>query len=497
MSKYSQKTLIGLAGLFAVFPVMVLYAQAPAPAPAKPMASPVTPAVPLAKPAAKPSASAAKPAAAVPAAIPAPVQQAVVAKPIVSPPVQNITMYVGEVKTLAIQEVTRVAVGNGKLMSSTVLDSEILLLAEAPGDTSLFLWLKDGSVLRYKVNITGVDTDSTLVQIRAILKDIPGIKIDRVGENLVLSGTTSRGNLSRVEIASKSFPRTVNLVREEDVTLKKMVYMKVQIMEFKKNALENLGVDWQNNIAGPAGALTADIINNRQFRFAPQTQDPTFTLGQGAAQALNIPSQAGRAYLGIATVITSRLNLAVQNGDAWILASPELSTRSGGEAKFLAGGQIPLPTVSATGQSSVTFKDYGIKLTLKPVTDDLNNIMAVVQTELSAIDPTITVGGIPGFTTRQSDSEINVKSGQTLVISGLVDQEMSNQINKFPFLGDVPVLGTLFKSTNFRNRRTDLVIFVTPTITDPTSTINQQRVEKGKDLRERFENFLGKKGIVD
>ena len=212
---------------------------------------------------------------------------------------------------------------------------------------------------------------------------------------------------------------------------------------------------------------------------------------------LSIPNQVGKAYFGIATALSSTINMSVNNGDAWILASPELSTRSGGEAKFLAGGQIPLPSISATGQSSVTFKDYGIKLTVRPNADDKGNISASISTELSDVDPAITVQGIPGFLMRSTESEVNVKSGQTIVMSGLLDQKSSNDTNKFPFLGDVPILGALFKSNNYRNGRTDLVIFVTPMITDPTSTTNVQRIEKAKDLRERFEAQIGNKGIVD
>jgi len=432
--------------------------------------------------------------------LPAPAQTAAHVAP--PPPTSGVTgeftMFVGEVKTLPITDVRRVAVGNGKLVTANVLDDGVLLLGEKAGDTSLFVWVKGSETIkRYKLHVTGTDTNETLNSVRAVLAVFPGLKAQMMGGAVVVSGETNKENIARLQIALQPFPNVLNLTRQEDVTLKKMIYMKVQIMEFKKSALQNLGVSWDTSVVGPAGALTFDLFHNQQFRYAPQTLDPTFTVGSGAAQPLSIPSQAGRAYLGIASVITSRLNLAVQNGDAWILASPELSTRSGGEAKFLAGGQVPLPTVSATGQSSVTFKDYGIKLTLKPVVDDSGNIAATIQTELSAIDPSVTVQGIPGFTTRQTDSEINVKNGQTIVISGLVNQTLNNTIDKFPFLGDLPVLGQLFKSTNFQTGRTDLVIFVTPTVTDPTSTINEQRLEKSKDLRDRFEKFLGKKGIVD
>jgi pilus assembly protein CpaC len=393
--------------------------------------------------------------------------------------------------------VVRVALGNGKTLTTTVLDNEVLLLAEAPGDTSLFLYPRNGPVLRYRIRVGQIDTFDAANRLREMLKSMPTVKVDSIGDQVVLTGSASKDDLKRVQIATAAVPRALNLVKEEDITMKKMVYLKLQIMEFKKNALENLGVDWTTNIAGPAGAFTADLINNSKYRFAPQTQDPTFTVGQGAVSPLGIKSNATRGYLGIATVIASRINLAITNGDAWTLAAPELSTRSGGEAKFLAGGQVPLPTVSATGQSNVTFKDYGIRLLIKPVADEQDNIVATIQTELSAIDPSVTVQGIPGFTTRVTDSEVNLKSGQTLVISGVLSQNSNNSINKLPLLGDLPVLGNLFKSTNFQAGRTDLVIFVTPTITDPGSTQNQQRLDKSRDLRDRFEHAVGGKGIVD
>ena len=205
-----------------------------------------------------------------------------------------------------------------------------------------------------------------------------------------------------------------------------------------------------------------------------------------------------RAYLGIATSITSQINLAVQQGDAYILATPELSTRSGGEAKFLAGGQIPIVTpASGLNPATVNYKDYGIKLSINPMADDRNNIMATIKTELSTIDPATGTPEQPGFLTRSTDSEINVRNGETIVLSGLVNTDLSNQVDKFPWLGDLPILGALFRSTNFRNNRSDLVIFVTPMIVDPNSTLTRERIEKAKEIREKFDGFLQKKGIVD
>lgn len=411
--------------------------------------------------------------------------------------VELISLYVGEATTIPVTNVTRVAVGNGKLITANVIDGkEILLLGESPGDTSLFIW-SGAKILKYRVKINSMDIGDLTANVQSMIKDLPNVKIDRVGDQIALSGTASKQDLKKLEIITQSTKQVINLVREEDVTLKKMVYIKVQFMEFRRSALKNLGIDWATSINGPAAALTADVISNNQFRYAPSSQDPTFVSGQGANRPLSIASQPWRLYLGLATTLTSRINLAVSNGDAGVLAAPELATRSGGEAKFLAGGQVPLPVTSPTGQVSVSFKDYGIKLNITPVVDDNNVIQAKLDTEVSAIDNSVVVQGIPGFTTRSTSSDINLKSGQTIVMSGLVNQSISNSIDKFPWLGDIPVLGALFKSTNFQSNRSDLVMFVTPVVIDPSSTANQQRLDKAKDMREKFDGMLGKKGIVD
>lgn len=421
-----------------------------------------------------------------------------------------IAMFHGEVRTLPISNVQRVAVGNGRLLTTTVLDKEVVLLAEAFGDTSLLIWLKDGSLKKYSVRISPADVSETVMQVRKILSAIPGMRVERIGSHAVVTGATSKSNLALISNAIGKFPQVLNMVREEDVTMRKMVYLKVQLIEFRRTAFENLGIQWQQSITGPTGAFAFDAITSGGFTArqtdpglagaVPGRSSPNALPGSAVPILPGLPPRVSPpvGYLGIATSITSRINLAVTNGDAFILATPELSTRSGGEAKFLAGGQIPI-VIPASGLNppSITYKDYGIKLIIKPVADADSNIMATIQTEVSAIDPSTSVQGNPAFLTRQTDSEINVKTGQTIVMSGLVNSDVSNQVDKLPWLGDVPILGALFRSTNFRNNRSDLVVFVTPQVFDPSATLNRERVEKGKDLRERYEGFLGKKGIVD
>jgi len=421
-----------------------------------------------------------------------------------------IVMYVGEVRTIPMARVQRVAVGNGKIITTNVLDNEMVVLGESQGETGMQVWLKDGSVRRFTVRVTLADLVHTQQQLARILAAIPGIRVERVGDYVVISGATTKLNLQRVAVVVGNFKQVLNMAREEEVTMKKMVYLRVQIVEFKRAALENIGIKWGTQITGPAFGFAWDLITSGGF--TARQNDPGLggavsgAAAPGAAPGSQPPLMASlplrvsppRAYLGIATSILSQINLAVQSGDAYILATPELSTRSGGEAKFLAGGQIPIVTpASGLNPATVNYKDYGIKLSINPVTDERDNIMAIIKTELSTIDPAVGTPQQPGFLTRSTDSEINVRNGETIVLSGLVNADLANQVDKVPWLGDLPILGPLFRSTNFRNNRSDLVIFVTPQVVTPASTYTRERVQKGQEIREKYDRFLQQKDVVD
>ena len=406
-------------------------------------------------------------------------------------PLTEISLYVGEVKTLPVTRIQRIAIGNGRLLTTNVLEKELLMLGEQPGRTSMFIWTGDGKELKYTVTVVQNDLADTQKRLSALLSNVPGVKVERVGQHVVVTGNASKADLGRIGSITGLFPQALNMVREEEVTMRRMVYLKLQIVEMKKSLAENLGVQWDTTITGPGAGVAGDLLTHRHPLFRIPQSSPGFP-------ALPLSIESFRGYFGIATAITSKINLAVSNGDAWVLATPELSTRSGGEAKFLAGGQIPVVTpASGLSPATVTYKDYGIKLSIKPVADDRNNVSTAISTEVSTIDNSVAVNNQPGFLTRQTDSEINVKAGETMVISGLVNNDLARDVQRVPWLGELPILGPLFRSTNFRNGRTDLVIFVTPTVVDPASTSNRERIEKALDMQERFQQRLGPKGIVD
>ena len=262
--------------------------------------------------------------------------------------------------------------------------------------------------------------------------------------------------------------------------------MNVKITEFSNNDLDQLGIDWSSDIAGPfAGTVRGNKVTGGDTGFGSR-----------------IPvDMAKGGYFGIATEITSRINLLVSSGAAVLLAEPRLSAASGGEAEFLAGGELPIPFTNADGSISVEFKEYGIILKINPIADDMGNISAHVETEVSSVDKSVSVNGVPGFKTRKTYTDVRMRNNQTLVLSGLISNEVAKDKNGLPILGNafdgIPILGHLFQSDSFRNNQSQLVIFVTPEIYDADSEINKAEIERQKAMIASFKSQTGLKEIID
>ena len=400
----------------------------------------------------------------------------------------ELTLYGGQVVVHSVAgSLRRVAVGSGKLLEVKTLGSrELVIIANEPGNTALHLWFQDGSQRDIPVTIVDDNIGQAARVLQSMLGATSNARVSIVGGNVVVTGQDiSQADWFRIEEMRKTYPSIVNLGSVDAVGMRPMVMMDVQIMEFDRNALEELGIRWDSSIDGPnAGALYDS--SSSEFRVLPEGSDfdePEFA-------ALANPLQTA---FGLATSITSRINLLVNKGKAYALASPHLSTRSGGEANFLVGGEVPIPISSLFGQTQVEFKEYGIKLDISPVVNGSNEILTTLMAEVSRIDPSIVVNGIPGFLTRRTHSEVNVRNGETIVISGLTDINAAKSADKFPLLGEIPILGRLFRSDQFRANQTDLVVFVTPRIVGPQSPENLDRLEQGRQIREMYEGDLGRK----
>jgi pilus assembly protein CpaC len=402
---------------------------------------------------------------------------------------KEIVMFVGEITTIPASKIQRIAIGNGALVSTKFIDdAQMLLIAEGVGDTSLVLWSPQGVVQHYIIRVGSKDSQFAYRAARDVLSDITGIDIKPMGPQVAITGSASPPQIVRINALASRFPQIVPMMKELDVEMKKMIYMKVQILEAKKSFSEAIGMSWPGSFAGPVAGFAGNFQGST---------NPTGAAAITPALSIPLPVTGMRTYLGIAASIQSVINLAKSNGDLTILAEPELSARSGGTAQFLAGGQIPIQTAGALGTTSITYKDYGIKITITPAADDKGNVITKLRAELSQLDQSTAVAGTPGFLTRTSETELNVKSGQTMVISGLINRDMQNDVTKIPGLGDLPVIGRLFRSDSFRGNRSDLLIAVTPVVIDPTSSMNQERIEKGLEMKERFERNLNKKDLID
>ncbi len=399
-----------------------------------------------------------------------------------------IELFKGEVRALEVPgTIKRVAIGNGALVSSTVVDGRLLLLAEEIGTTSLIVWNERGVALQGKLRVAPADTADVAQRLRASLGSVRGLKIEVVGPSVVLSGIVDPQMVPLIKTATSGLDSVVNLVRaDEGDALKKTVHFKVHIMEITRRGMEKLGIAWQQSFNGPQIAFAGNPVHTGRYRTLPSTDAATFT---------DTPSQvAGAAsgfYLGIATTIFSRINLAISDGDAYVLAAPELNSKSGGLATFLAGGEVPIPKAGAFGTTDVDYKPYGIKLNIRPAVNVDNVISTTLETEISQIDPSVSFGGFPAFLTRRTTSETSIRAGETLAISGLVNADASKAVDKVPLLGSIPILGRLFRSDEFRNNKSDLVIFVTPVVYDPASPENAALLQRGADVDANYRHRFG------
>ena len=370
-------------------------------------------------------------------------------------------LYVGEARVLSEGDIKRLAVGNGKIISTNIIGAtQLLVLAETQGQSTMHLWHRDGTENDYSVTVVSADAARLLSEVRALVGNDPKISTRIVGDKIVVEGSDlGSEQSSRLQEIGKLYPQVVNLASR--VQLDRMVEVDVRIMEFRKTALTQLGINWATTgVSGPTFGIVGAVHSGSAF-----TAPPFSTL------------------FGISSTIASTIDASVTKGDATALSEPKLTCKSGGACKFLSGGEVPIPISNFLGQETVQFKPYGVKLEVNPVVSDSGTIRLKAFTELSAIDPTVTVAGIPGFITRRTETEVNLQSEQTLVISGLFDGNDSRTLIKVPGLGDVPVLGQLFKSHDFQKKKSDLVIFLTPHLVSADSPSNLDAVKAGEDKR--------------
>ncbi len=381
-----------------------------------------------------------------------------------------LSLYHGEVQVLDLADVSRIAVGNGDVLRANVVASnQVVLIGQAAGTTSLRVWTRNGSQFTYEVNVRAFDVAQILRDVQDLLAGEPGISARQVDGHVLIEGDyTAARTASRLEALMKIYPQIISTVAiHKDapaVPQERMVYMDVRVVEMLKSTVRQLGVNWvsgaNESSAGPSLNLNLS----------------------GSKNMLKVPNGG---VFGIATNLSSVLDYTERAGESWTLAEPSVSCKSGGSAKFQVGGEIPIYVAGGLGTVNVVYKEYGVILEFKPVADDKGNISSSIVAEVSEPDSKFSnVGGngLVAFTKTRTETDVSLKENQTLVISGLLSDVGNRAATGIPGAKDIPVLGNLFKSRQFQNDRTELVVLVTPHSMAVGNELNAASIRRADEI---------------
>jgi pilus assembly protein CpaC len=368
-------------------------------------------------------------------------------------PVAGSNMVLPLNKTIGIdldKEIRDVIIGNPDIADIVVRSQkQIYLIGKKTGDTNVFLIDANGNMIRKIDIVVQPDVDGIQSNIAEML---PGerISVKGMGDSVVLSGTaTSDGVAAKAhDIARHFVAADNNVISMLRVTNEQQVLLRVRVAEAKKTVLKELGVD---NL------------------LSPQTLGP-LTIS-AATTALGLGPNAA-ATIGIETAeSSSTIKLLEQQGYVRTLAEPNLLAVSGETASMLAGGEYPIPIAQQNGTLSVEYKPFGVILSFLPVVMDSGRISLRIGTEVSALSDqnTVTAGGFTfkSFVTRRANSVVELPSGGEIMIAGLLQNDITGSLNGVPGLMNLPILGSLFRSTSFQRNETELVILVSVILAKP------------------------------
>lgn len=351
--------------------------------------------------------------------------------------------------------------------SFTASPTEIIVTAKTTGVSGLILWDEDGKSQIYQV---AVDTDTSQLQ-NDIHQALPNdsIKVAALEDRITLSGTalSTASSTAAATIAALYGKTVVNAI----VVLPphpRQVRIKVQMIEVDRTKLDTFGINFlsqgKNMFATGTGHFPAVTATTSTAQTGGATP-PVLTV----SNALNLLYYNSGANIGLILQDLETRQVAQ------ILAEPTITTVSGQKASFLSGGEFPFPVVQASsgGLASITiqFRPYGVKLDFTPIVNADGTIQLTVAPEVSALDYSnaVTISGytIPAISTRKAETQVELRSGQTFAISGLIDHRTIDIYDKMPGFGDIPILGKLFRSKSTSNSAVELIVLVTPTLLDP------------------------------
>lgn len=384
----------------------------------------------------------------------------------------NITVQIDRAVVLDSKvQFVEVSVANPEIADVQVISNRsIYIFGRTRGTTSLTLLGENGRLITNVQVRVEADHTELKQRLQQLLPNEP-VEVRTARGGLILSGVVSgKAKIDRAMALARAYAGDA-VINMMSVGGTQQVMLKVKIAEMNRAAGKDLGISI--GAVGRSNSTLSSGFTGNNIRPAGEDSDAIFTNTVPAAGAF-----AG-AFGAIITIANSflldiQIDALEQKGYARTLSEPNLVALSGSEANFLAGGEVPVPVVGAEGEISVSFKPVGVNVNFLPQVLDNDLINVSVSAEVSQVDPaltTVTQGvEIVGFNTRKATTTVELRDGQAFAIAGLLQDTFEDTVSQVPWLGDLPVLGTLFRSSNFQRGESELVIFVSVHLVTPVDS---------------------------
>lgn len=354
---------------------------------------------------------------------------------------------------------------------------QINLFGKTGGEATVIATAADGSVVYGAQVRVSQNLPSVNAVLRAAMPEAD-VRVTTVGQMAILTGTVASPDDAAfasqlaaselnpgVDMTKGGAECKICVVNRLKVATPLQVTLKVRIVEINRTILKSMGIN----------LLSTDSTGGFKFGIG---QGPAVTTGPGSSPFSILSSVTGGTTLGAATKflglnLAGALDIAANDGLVSILAEPSLTALSGETASFLAGGEFPIPVSQALGATTIEYKQYGVGLAFTPIVLGDGRISMRVRPEVSELSDagSVKIGTVqvPALLTRRAETTVELGSGQSFMIAGLLRSTANNSVNKAPVLGDLPILGALFRSTKFQRQETELVVIVTPYLVKPVS----------------------------
>ena len=399
---------------------------------------------------------------------------------------EPVEVSLNESKYMAASGITRLAVGNPAIADVQLLSSgDFLLVGKKAGTTSLIVWSDGGRRTEYTVYVAGNDRGMASAIQDAI--GYPKVHVQMIEDRVMLRGKVENQyeHDSALKIAGLytggDGSGVIDLLEMEHPS---QIRLEAQIIEINSDYTKNLGIQYWSQTPGSNSNSDSSTGN-------PNNDITVGTAGLFYGGEDFSSSRKHGGWLGshVANVNVT-LQALINEGKARILSRPSITTMSGKTANILIGGRIPIPVSDGNGNVSIDWHEYGMKLNIEPVVDSEDKITSKVHAEVSTLDYShgvkIDSFSVPGIATREAESEVNVRSGMTMAIGGLINSEDAKIVSKIPLLGDLPIIGRFFRHTSNTRDKREVIILITPTlVADDTPVPMSRRMKESYEEIER------------